>query len=234
MGLAPFLSALFADGRVHVAAGDPVPSKTKPTELEPADGLPAEGDRVDAELLAFERDRRDDLPATPPAVELAAARYGAVMLYRACQFLVFRDVDPETIQRELSRSIDGSVTPLTHYSVDLTLRYLPDVVRLACGESKEDPLVTELTRLAGQWPLSAVGISGAEVGDVTAIVSDPCLLRLYVDRIIARQDLGRLGNEQVRAAAAQAIGAFPQLAPAVSAALGMPGNQRENLQEETE
>lgn len=228
MGLAPFLSALFADGRVHVAAGDPAPTDTKRADMELAGT-----DQVDAELLAFERDRRDDLPATPPAVELEAARYGALMLYRACQFLVFRDVDPETIQHELSREITGSLSPSSHYSVDLTLRYLPDVVRLACGASEEDPLVTELIRLSGQWPLSAVGISGAEAGDATAIVSDPCLLRLYVDRIIARQDLGRLNDEQVRAAAAQAIGAFPQLAPAVSAALGVPDNLR-NLQEETE
>ena len=89
------------------------------------------------------------------------------------------------------------------------------------GASAEDPLVTELIKLAGRWPLSAVGIAGAEEGDVGAIVIDPCLLRVYVDRIIARQDFPRLANERVRDAALQAIGAFPELAPEVARVLGV-------------
>lgn len=207
MGLAAFLSALLAGGRVRVGVD---------VQLSAADV-----EQSHAQLLSCERDRRDELPGTPPALSLEAAQYGAETLHRACQFLVFRDVEPETIQQELGRGWPGRLSPSVHYSVDLTLQYLPDVVRLARGESAEDPLVTELIRLAGRWPLSGVGITGAAEGDVEAIVTDPCLLRMYVDRIIARHDLQRLANERVRDAALQAIGAFSELAPEVAAALGV-------------
>ena len=91
----------------------------------------------------------------------------------------------------------------------------------ARSESAEDPLVTELIQLAGRWPLSAVGITGAAEGDVKAIVTDACLLRMYVDRIIARHDFPRLANERVREATLQAIGAFPELMPEVAAMWGV-------------
>ena len=157
----------------------------------------------------------------PPSFLLEAAHYGAEVLYTACQLLVFREVDAATIQQVLGRAWPGPDSPSTHYSVDLTLQYLPDVVRLAHGASAEDPLVTDLIKLAGRWPLSAVGIAGAEEGDVRAIVSDAGLLRVYVDRIIARRDFHRLANERVRDIALEAVGAFPELAPEVARVLGV-------------
>ena len=205
MGLASFLSALFAGGRVRVNA----------EALLTADDL----EQSQSLLLAFERDRRDELPGTPPAFARDAAQYGAETMYRACQFLVFREVEPETIHELLGRPWRSERSASVHYSVDLTLRFLPDLVRLARRISAEDPLVTDLIQLAGRWPLSAVGISGADAGDVEPIVSDPCLVRLYLDRIIARHDFQRLANVRVREAARQAIGAFSELSPAAAAAL---------------
>ena len=48
---------------------------------------------------------------------------------------------------------------------------------------------------------------------------DPCLLGLYVDRVIARGDASRLSNPQVREAVQQAVGLFPELAPKMAAAV---------------
>jgi hypothetical protein len=207
MGLASFLPALFAGGRVRVSVGDPLSGDAV--------------EQVHRQLLAFERDRRDEFPGTPPEFLLEAAQYGAEVLYAACQLLVFREVEAEMIRQVLGRAWPGPLSPSAHYSVDLTLQYLPDVVRLAHGTSAEDPLVTELIKLAGRWPLSAVGIVGVAEGDVRAIVIDACLLRVYVDRIIARRDFHRLANERVRDVAWQAIGAFPELAPEVARGLGV-------------
>jgi hypothetical protein len=205
MGLCSFLSALFADGRVRVADVD----------------SPLDDEFGDAEqlLVDFEREYRDDLPGNPPPISLPAARYGACTLYRACQFLVYRDVDQPAIRQVLGRELDQPRCPSVDYSVDVTLRMLPDAVRLARAAASGDPLVEELVRLANQWPLSSVGIQEAGVGSIDTFAEDPCLLRLYVDRVIARRDVKRLADDRARAVAAQAIGAFDELAPGVATAL---------------
>ena len=97
MGLGAFLSALFADGRVRVASVE-----------SPLDD---EMDRADELLVDLECAYRDDLPGHPPPLSLPAARYGAGMLYRACQFLVNRDIDPLDIRRELERKLDQPRCP---------------------------------------------------------------------------------------------------------------------------
>ncbi len=206
MGLTAFLSGLRADGRVQVASG-----------------MPTWEDMPQAERLLgeIELEQRDSLPAAPPEYTSEGGLYGLLVLYRACQLLVYRDEEVEVIERDLRAASGLANTPSVHYSVDLALQHLPALVRLARMTSRDDPLVTELIGLAGRWPLSAVGIDGAEVGDETAIISDDCLLQLYVDRIMTRRDLIRLKHERVREAVQQAIGAFPELAPQCAAFLGI-------------
>jgi hypothetical protein len=215
MALETFLSNLFADGRVRVSVEDP---------------LLADMDCIDTQLLAAEQRHRDDLPGTPPAISLEAARFGANLLYRACQYVVYREVEPDMIRKHLGVKLKAPDIPATHYSVDLTLRFLPDVVRLARAESAEDPLVVALLRVAGQWPLSAVGIDVAASANLTAITQDSCLLQLYVDRILARHDYARLSHPQVRDVAKRALGAFPELDPKAAVVLGI--DTRESVCEE--
>ena len=180
MSLGRFLSALFADGRVSV--GESV--ALDETDVEGADRL----------LADEERRWRDEMPGAAPAYCGQAARHGAIVLYRACQFVVFRDMEADFIGQELDRDVGQRLSPSVHYSVDLTLRFLPDVVRLARGRSEEDPLVGHLIRLAGKWPLSAVGIEGAMEHEVATLVEDGCLLRLYADRIVAARGRAATGE----------------------------------------
>jgi hypothetical protein len=84
-------------------------------------------------------------------------------------------------------------------------------------------------RLARTWPLSSVGADlGPGPFDVDAFVGDASLRALYVDRVLAQADLSRLGDPRVDDAAREALGARPDLRPAVARALGVePGGQRE-------
>jgi hypothetical protein len=106
-----------------------------------------------------------------------------------------------------------------HYSVDLTFRYLPDLYKLARSASQQDVLLTHLARWAVDWPLSSVGMAGVEPVELDDWVNDPCLLGLYVDRVIARNDVSRLGDRRVREAVEQALGLFPDLAPKIARAI---------------
>ena len=195
MGLAAFLSALVAGGRVRVDAE----ALLATDDVEQSHAL----------LVTLEQDRRDELPGTPPAFVADAARYRR------------RDDVQGLPVPGLSGSGTGDDSgiggPPVAWSV-VSLRalqrrsdaaLLPDLVRLARGVSAEDPLVTELIQLAGRWPLSAVGITGAAVGEVDAIATDPCSLRLYVDRIIARHDFQRLAWHKCEMRHCRQWGRFP-------------------------
>ncbi len=208
MSLDLFLSQLYALGRVHVGAADPLSDDT------------TDWQRVDELLVACELQQRDELPSVPPELSIPAARHGAVLLYQACRFLVFREADADTVRQQLARPLaEPAALPAVHYSVDLTLQYLADVLRLARSAAEQDPLVDALHRLAECWPLSGVGVEQANLGDLAPIVAHASLRQLYVDRMLARHDYRALAHEPLRETTRQAIGAFAELAPEAAARL---------------
>jgi len=204
VSLSEFLHCLFRDGRVRAARPAKIPDK----ELRKADQV----------LLAFEREYRQLLPATPPPVYLPAARWAATMFYRACQFVVFRDAGEELIAQTMAVACPHGDAPSVHYSVDITFRYLPDLNRLAQGTSQQDPLLTYLARWAVNWPLSSVGMASVGSVQIDTWAKDPCLLGLYVDRVIAWGDVPRLSDRRVREAVQEAVGLFPELATKIGSA----------------
>ncbi len=155
----------------------------------------------------------------PPAFDVECAIWAASVFYRAGQLAVYRSVDADTVQQALSIPCPFPPSPSAHYSVDLVFSGLPDLSRLARSASSEDPLLSMISRLAGEWPLSSVGMANVVVTNVATIVSHGGLLRCYADRIISRGDIGRLAEPAVREVVRASLGAHSTLAPAISAAL---------------
>ncbi len=207
MSLPQFLTSLFEDGRVRVS-NDALPSRE---ELLAADHV----------LALFEAEYRRDLPLDTPAFLPNVGGWASGMLYRACAFTVFRDVHAERLREELSIPCPEPLSPPVHYTVDLTFRFLPDLVKFAKSASQADPLLDLLADWANQWPLSSVGIPGVEIPSsrLDGIVEHAGLLRLYTDRIIAREDHSRLADSRVHEAVQQALGLFPELAPQLAGCL---------------
>lgn len=203
--LLSFLNALFAEGRVRVPSWGEIDAQ----ELCAAERLLAE----------IEGQHRPAWPGSPPRLAVEPARWAAVLFFRACQFVAFRDLGEQAIQQTFQPECPGEDSAATHYSVDLTFRYLPDLLRLARTPAEGDPLIEHLRHWADRWPLSSVGIAGAQPVNVDAVVDHPSLLGMYADRIIARGDLSRLGDLRVRQRVAESLGGFPELAPPVAAAL---------------
>jgi hypothetical protein len=100
--------------------------------------------------------------------------------------------------RDLGGDGPADDSPAVHYSVDLSFRFLPDLVRHARAASERDALVGRLMDWANRWPLSCVGFAGAAAGSIDGFAGHPCLLRMYVDRIIAGHDVSRLTDQRVR------------------------------------
>jgi len=205
MGLVRFLNSLFDNGRVSVG--------------DPRAAIDAEFPAADELLAAIEHDARRELSGSPPPLSLEAARWGAVMLYRAAQLLMYRDLGPDAVAAGLRPPCPAGDESSTHYSVDLTFRFLPDLVRMARTCSHDDPLVVEMMSWASTYPLSSVGLDGVGEIDVEPIAKHPGLLAIYVDRVIAAQDVSRLADERVRAAIAAALGMHGHLAPKLSVAI---------------
>jgi hypothetical protein len=196
LSLRRFVNQLIGTGRVHVAAR----------------GLPADQD-ADAPDAMREVDvvARLDAPGDPPVLDVPAAVWAAGVLNAACRLLVYRDLTlgPDT---PLAPPCPSGPSASAVWSADLTLRYLPDVLRHARAVAQDDPLVAALLELARAWPLSSVGVPGVPRPlDLTHVWSHPSLRQLYVDRVIERQDNERLNDPATAGAVVAAVGAHGEL-----------------------
>ena len=205
MAYSEFLITLLEDGRVTVPEFSPL-----------ADDDIAAGDAVIAD---YERLYRLEMPGPAPRLIGTAGRWAGTHFFRACQFLVYRDISEEVLTKELSVPYREPATPGVHYSVDLIFRFLPDLVRRAAAAAEHDPLVACLDRWASRWPLSAVGLAGADVAKIREFEENDCLMRLYADRVIATNDKTSLSHAGVREHVRAALGMFPELAEGLRGAL---------------
>lgn len=201
-----FVNQLLQTGHVRVVSGGQI--------------APRERAAVADVLREFEAAWRQEMPGEMPPLEVEAAVWGAAKMYAACRLLTYRELGVEAITQEFSEALPRpGDTPAAHYAVDLTARFLPDVVRLARAANEDDPLVRALLAWGGDWPLSSVGIRGVEPRRLAGILAEPRLLSLYVDRILLTGDSARLAVPAVREAVAAAVGAHAELAGPLRAML---------------
>jgi hypothetical protein len=114
--------------------------------------------------------------------ELALA--AAELLRQASWALVNRDERMTDLVKRLKMPV-SPLTPSQHLSADLTMRYLPQVLRRARGLDPSDPLVTQLANVLRTWPLSGVLADVAEPPLVPVqFGGHPGLMLLYAERLI--------------------------------------------------
>lgn len=204
MSIAAFLSELVTTGRTRVGATFP-----------PA----PEGEPLFAALRQLDARARADAPLAAPPFGPDAARWGARALYVAAQALTLRHLPGQAVAAELARPCPGTPSPGRSWSVDLCLRWLPDLAELARALPEGDPLPELLRELGRAWPLSSCGLVLAperlDAAELAAVQDDPCLSRLHADRAIARRDLARLSEPRTRELARVAIGDHPELCPSL-------------------
>lgn len=211
MSLSSFLQSLHGEGRVRVESV----FRNGRLLIETA----AELNEAFELLSDFDATYRLELAYQPPKLNREALLWGAVQVRRAASLLTYRDVEPEQLQHALSIPSPEPISPSVMYSVDLTYRFLPDLLRLARAASPQDPLVAILKDWANTWPLSSVGMSDVTVTSPLAWLDDPCLRQIYVDRILAEQDTTRLSDPRTRDAVRIAVGRQLHLVPKLVASL---------------
>ncbi|HYF50592.1 MAG TPA: hypothetical protein VEJ63_14365 [Planctomycetota bacterium] len=197
--IAAFLKQLYENGRVRVSI---LPDQSPAEQRATAEAL------QDLDAIA-----RADFPGGAPLYDASAALWAAETFYKACQFLIYREIGAETVRKTLELPCPGKLSAPVCYSVDLSFRYLPDLVSLARGISEKDPLVEGLMKLAAAWPLSSVGVANVAEVDIDAFISDDCLRCVYADRIVQKRDASRLKDPRALAAVAEVLGDQRELCP---------------------
>jgi hypothetical protein len=197
-GFVRFLSDLYETGQVRL------PFLAHDSEVDFA-SLRAAEILADREAMV-----RLTLPGEAPPWEPEIALEGASWLYRCGQHYLERARSTEPLEAMVDAGIERLGTePGVVYSLDLALRFLPDLVQRARLLSEDDGLSRVLMRLAWAWPLSSVGIPGVESDWARheGWWEHPALRRLYADRVIERDDGGRVRNDPpVRDEVARCLG----------------------------
>ena len=176
----------------------------------------------DRDLSAAVRDidrlERLNAPGRAPPLDEEAATWAAHLLHQLCQCLAYRDIPAEAVQSAAAQPCPTKLSASVIWSVDLFLRHLPDLLRLARPLASGDPLVAALRQLGRQWPLSSVGIDEPCDDDraVNLILGNACLAQLYVDRILHCQDTARAADPRLEPLLAGSLGLYRNLCPAVA------------------
>lgn len=165
----------------------------------------ADRNAAEALLRRYHAEDAQHMPSTAPAFDAPAALWAAAYLYHAVKLALVRELDETVVHKHL-QDFPHPITPEAIYSADLTLRHLPDLLRLAKGLAPGDSLVAKLHVTAGKWPFSFVGTTIHE-SDTTTILTHPALRQAYVDRIILTQDLARANAPHLTPLIHESLGA---------------------------
>jgi MoxR-vWA-beta-propeller ternary system domain bpX4 len=117
------------------------------------------------------------------AFDSETASAAAEFLRQSSWALVNHDERMADLEKRLN-VLGSPRTPSQHLSADLTLRYLPQVLRRARGLNPDDPLVERVAKLLRRWPLTGV-LSDIEEAPIAPVDlgSHPGLLLLYAERL---------------------------------------------------
>ena len=152
-----------------------------------------------------------DYPHTAPHFDGDAALWAAHTLYMANQLLLFRENKREDLAKILP-PYTYELTPSAILSADLTLRFLPDVIKQLAEIDPEDVLIPILEGHLCAWHYSRINYELEMNLAFANIQKNDCLMQLYTNRIIRykRKDLAfqEIFYPQVKASLGMHAGHF--------------------------
>lgn len=192
-----FLQHLFEDGEIVV----PRYSDAKPDAAA-----------VHSLLIFTERIWRTDWPGTAPQFDVALATKAIDVLCLLCQATVYRELDEVLIAERLQTiNLAPDDSAAAWYSVDLSLRFLPQIYKRLNRTSSDDPILQLALSIGQDWPLSSIGMPECGPKNHRKALGDAEIFRVYVDRVIAAEDEHRMNLPNVADAVHAALGPFENL-----------------------
>lgn len=150
-------------------------------------------------LLGIEQNYREHLGLELPTFRPDDALWSAKIFYQFARFYTYAELKNLDVS-EFRPPESEPVEPETIYSVDIVLRFLPDLIQLFNSTEADQNTMRLMSELARIWPLSSVGCQEIESVDSQHVLNHPGLRIMYLDRIIARNDQTRMKDKLVKQA----------------------------------
>lgn len=145
-------------------------------------------------------------PFQAPPFHEEAANWSSKILFYTAQLVMYREHDAETLT-EIITPFQQEKTASAITTADISLRFLPSLLGYLEKIEVEDALIPLLKDILKEWHYSGLlSTIDLEESQFTAAYDDPCLLQLYVDRVIEQKQ--------------RTIGQLDKLKPLVMSALG--------------
>src|SRR3954464_14500613 len=90
------------------------------------DASPAAPDQLSNAVLALEQLTRPAMAFAPPPLLRAAGEWAVLRIYRACQALVYREIEGDIVRAALAAPCPAPAGPAACYAVDLAFCVLPE------------------------------------------------------------------------------------------------------------
>lgn len=148
-----------------------------------------------------------DYPYQAPDFEAQAALWGAQLLYHAAQAILNRKATLEDLA-PLFQGYAFEKTAAAVVAVDLSLRFLPDLLEKLKNINPDDGLILLLEQQLELWPYSAIGYPIQALPQEE--LANDCLRQLYTDRIIHKKDSRLLVIPTLQQAVKASLGAYQQ------------------------
>jgi hypothetical protein len=150
-----------------------------------------------ADFLAQEYENESlNYPFEAPKFHRKAAVWAAKTIYYAAQFLVHRKEEPKNLSKYFE-DFKGEYSPAVMLSADISLRFLPAIVKELEHIDFEDWLVKLLKKQLQHFPYATIGHDmnlKIEEETLAKLFQDACFKNLYIDRVIARKDISQTAH----------------------------------------
>lgn len=130
-------------------------------------------------------------PFEAPKFDRQAAIWGAKTIYYAAQFLAHRHEEPKDLNQYFE-ALPDEITPNSCLSADISLRFLPYIIKELQAIDYEDWLIAILKKHLQKFQYSAIGHDlDLEINEETLakLFQNECFKTLYTDRVIEKKDL---------------------------------------------
>lgn len=147
-------------------------------------------------------------PNTPPAFDKEAAAWSSKILFYAAQLVMYREHTGDTLS-VFFPTYELPKTAATIITADLSLRYLPSILKYLEQIDKEDALIPILKKILIEWEYSGLlSDVEVEVQDAELFLTYRCLNELYINRVIENKKIKIAQHEKIRPLVLSALGNY--------------------------
>ncbi|AXG71798.1 hypothetical protein KORDIASMS9_04056 [Kordia sp. SMS9] len=151
-------------------------------------------------------------PFDAPLFDKETATWAAKTIYYAAQFLAHRLEEPKNLNK-FFEDFKGELTPSVCLSADISLRFLPFIIKELEHIDFDDWLVKLLKTQLEKFPYTTIGHDlDLEIKEekLASLFQNNCFRTLFIDRVIAQKDISLTAHKIIQENVAIHLGEHAQ------------------------